>query len=764
MTRRIFLSSPAPTGEEAFNEGWNQALPIGNGSLGGMVYGDPFSDIIQLNEDTVWVGGGGRNRVNPKAIKSWKRCRELLLEGRIKEAEALCESDLYAIPDQQRYYDTCGHISLCFDGEEYKDYRRELCLETAVCKVSYTSGGNKFEREYFASAPDRVVAIKQRSIDGAAFGGRVKICPAREPEDEGVCAGGLFATVQEPEGGCKYTVMVSCDCDGCVIFEDGEFKIYDSTEAVIWITIRSSFFGDDVDSWCENALESASELGYEAVKARHIEDYKSYFDRVYLELCGEDRSGTPTNERLKSAESDPKLAELYFDYGRYLLISSSRPGTRPANLQGIWNKDKTPPWGSKYTININAEMNYWPAGVCALSDLEAPLLEHLKTMLPYGKKVAKDMYGLEGFCAHHNTDIFGDCAPQDQWMPATVWPMGAAWLCTHIKSHYEFTGDVEFLREYIGILKEACRFFTGYLFEREGKLITGPSTSPENTYIHPSGERGSLCVGPTMDSMIVREIFESCIEYSKLLGEEDDLTAELEKMLPKLPRPSVGKYGQIKEWAEDYDEAEPGHRHISHLWGLYPSDQLSYEKTPELMGAARVTLERRLLNGGGHTGWSRAWIINMWARLRDGDKACENVEALLSRSTYPNFLDMHPPFQIDGNFGGTAGIAEMLIQSQGGVITILPALPKKWPAGKAGGLRARGNISADIEWRGGSLCFARLTANRDCEFKLVIPDGTRAETAGCAAEPAGTDPQGRRILKIKAKRGEKVEIRGETKQ
>lgn len=759
--RLIYLSSPAPTGEEAFNDGWNQALPIGNGSIGAMVYGDPVNDILQLNEDTVWVGGGGRNRVNPKARQSYKRCRELLLEGRIREAEEICESDLYAVPDQQRYYDTCGHISLNFNHKGYDSYRRELDLEKAVCRVEFSEDGKRFEREYFASCPDRVIAVRQRSLDGELFSGSIKISPARETEDEGVCTGGLFATVREPEGGCRYTVMASCDCDGCVICENGAFEVYDSTEMTLWVTVRSDFFGDDIDSWCENVLESASELGFDAVKARHIEDYKGYFDRVSLEIDGEDKSDIPTNDRLKDACSDPKLAQLYFDYGRYLLISSSRPGTKPANLQGIWNKDKTPPWGSKYTININAEMNYWPAGVCGLSDCEMPLLEHLKTMLPYGKKVAKDMYGLDGFCAHHNTDLFGDCAPQDRWMPATVWPMGAAWLCTHIKSHYEFTGDKDFLREYIDILKEACRFFTGYLFEHDGMLITGPSTSPENIYIHPSGERGSLCVGPTMDSMIIREIFESCIEYSELLGVEDGLTEQLCEMLPKLPKPNIGKYGQIMEWFRDYDEAEPGHRHISHLWGLYPSDQLSFEKTPELMNAARVTLERRLSNGGGHTGWSRAWIINMWARLRDGEKAVENVEALLSRSTYPNFLDMHPPFQIDGNFGGAAGVAEMLVQSQGGVITLLPALPKKWQSGSVRGFRARGNVSVDMKWSGGELEYARLTINNDGGFRLSLPESKALELSqGCASmTPDGVDFAGRTVVKITGKAGATATIK-----
>lgn len=726
----IWLGTPAPTGEEDgkqwYREGWNQAYPIGNGSLGAMVYGDPIHDTLQLNEETIWYGDGGRNRVNPKSKGSYKKVRQLLLEGRIKEAVDLEQSDMFPHPDQERHYDTAGNIWFDFNHKEYSDYKRSLDLETAVCTVEYISEGKHFKREFLSSAPDKTIAIHQSSADGGKTS--VKIDFTRRDERTykyELTESGLNIFTKQPENGCTYCISICCDTQGGVaILKETSLEIFDADEFTLYITIRSDYHGEDIAAWTNEVLSTVCELGYDAVKIRHIQDYQSYFNRCSLRLSGEDLSDVPTNERLRtcSEHNDSKLCELYFDFGRYLLISSSRPGTIPANLQGIWNKDNYPAWGSKYTININAEMNYWPSEVCSLSDCHMPLIEHLKVMLPNGKKVAKDMYGLDGFVAHHNTDIFGDCAPQDLCITATIWPMGAAWMCTHIWTHYEYTKDIDFLREYLPILKECCRFFTGYMFEHNGKLLTGPSISPENTYIHPSKEYGQICVGPTMDSMLVRDVFTSCIEASEILNEQDELTHQLSEMLTKIPSPSIGKYGQIMEWYEDYEETEPGHRHISHLYGLHPSSQITYEDTPELMKAARITLERRLSGGGGHTGWSRAWIINMWARLRDGEKALENVYAILSHSTYPNFFDMHPPFQIDGNFGGTAGIAEMLLQSQNGRIVLLPALPKEWPDGEVKGLKARGDITVDIKWKNSKLVYAKLTANQGGTMKVSFAD------------------------------------------
>lgn len=721
-------------------EVWNEATPIGNGSMGTMIFGGVQKEKLQLNEDTIWYGNGARNRVNPEARVNYLKVRSLLLDGMVFEAQKLAEDTMMPVPDQQRNYSTAGEVWFDFhEGkEEYNTYSRCLNLEQAIVTMRYTLGAEEYRREYFASAVHQVIAIHQETENNGKVNGCLTLTSFRSNVEkiEKLTDNILAMTVKEGADGCRYCIMAAIKHEGGTVeIHRDQISVKEADSFVIYLSIRSDFYQEDPIVWCREKLESVLKLSYEKVRSDHIKEYQKYYDRVQFSLGQENAQEERTiPERLtamQNGEQDLGLISDYFQFGRYLLISSSRPGTQPSNLQGIWNRNEHPAWGSKYTININTEMNYWPAENCNLSECHLPLFDLIRRMLPNGQKVAKDMYGLSGFVAHHNTDLFGDCAPQDTVMSSTIWPMGAAWLCIHIWNHYEYTLDTDFLKENIDLLKEASLFMVDYLFENhQGKLVTGPSISPENTYVHPSGQEGQLCIGPSMDTEIIRDLFHACINGAKIVGCEDELTEKLKTLLPRLPDLSVGKYGQLMEWAEDYEEVELGHRHISHLYALYPSTQLTYEKTPDLMEAARVTLERRLRNGGGHTGWSKAWIITMWARLRDGEKAWENVYDLLTKSTYPNLFDCHPPFQIDGNFGGTAGIAEMLLQCPNGEIILLPALPKSWDCGSISGLKAKGAVTVSFTWKDGQVTSGSIIVEKGGKCCFIKPDRIKKILSG----------------------------------
>ncbi len=721
MMRGLWYKNPAKY--------WEEALPVGNGRLGAMIYGRFDQEIIQLNEESVW-SGSWRDRTNPDCLKSLESIRESIRKGRIAEAEQMTVWAMSGLPQYQRCYQTMGNLYLNYvysDGktnvkDNVTNYRRTLNLEEATAVTVWEYQNTVYRQEVFASKPADLIVIrlsckgKERlcmncRLDRDRFFNRSYAVDSRTIGYEGGMEGISFCGLLR--------VMES---DGTVSTVGEHLILQDATEAVLCFSAHTSFGSSDPCQESFDVLSREEGKGIAAWKAEHIRDYQHLFDRVRLTLHkGTDKTNAPaqetmpTDERLKHfavTETDPGLVELYFDYGRYLMISGSREGSLPLTLQGIWNEDMNPPWDSKYTININLQMNYWPVDLCNLSECAEPFFTHLKKVMENGKKTAELMYGCKGFVAHHNTDIHGDTVPQDHYIPASYWVMGGAWLATHIWDHYQFTKDRTFLAQYYEVLRQAVLFFCDFLIQDEdGCLVTSPSVSPENTYILPDGTMGHLCDGPAMDCEIMYELFHGFLNASEELQTNDPLISKVYDLLEHLPPLRTGKEGQLLEWKHEYEEAEPGHRHISHLYGVFPGTQITVEDTPELAAAARISLEKRLAKGGGHTGWSRAWIVLLWDRFKDGDKAYENLRELIGHSTYSNLMDFHPleyykrgsVFQIDGNMGGITGIVEMLVQSHCERIDLLPSLPKAFPDGRISGIKIRGGASADLEWEDGKL-------------------------------------------------------------
>ncbi len=764
---------------------WNEALPIGNGRLGAMIFGRVAAERIQINEDTVWSGYKS-DRVNPKALANLPKVRRLLFEGKPLEAQSLAEKTMMGIPLRLLPYQPLGDLLLTFPGaattaEAYylEDYRRELDLDTAVARVSYSAGGARFEREVFSSAPAQVIVVRLTCSEPGRISFSAALAREQDGSTEVVAPDRLILTGEaiprespkHPQAykgwklkGVHFAAVLRVIPEGGKMTVSGqEVTVQGADAATLLLAAATDFRGSSPRAACDHTLDAVNP-SYTQLRSAHIADHQKFFRRVEINLEGPHQMGnlehTPTDDRLARVQSgrpDPQLVTQYFQLGRYLLISSSRPGTLPANLQGIWNERMNPPWDSKYTLNINAEMNYWPVEVANLAEMHGPLFDLVERMQPSGERTAREMYGVtSGGVAHHNTDIWCHTAPLDGVGPG-MWPSGLAWLSLHFWQHYEFSRDPRFLaKRAYPALKSAAQFLLGYLVDNgKGHLVTGPSVSPENAYVMPDGTVASLCMGPTMDIEIAYAILTHTAEASQLLGRDAEFRSKVLATRARLLPLQIGKQGQLQEWAEDYSGKDLGHRHFSPLFAFYPGDQITLEGTPALARASRILIEQRLDHGGGSTGWSRAWAINLLARLREAEKAYESVQTLLAKYTFPNLLDRITPsrrtvFQIDGNLGGTAGIMEMLLQSRAGSVkksyssleasrragrkvlpwdagevAFLPALPAEWPSGRFRGLRARGGLEVDLEWRKGRATTATLRASVTAIHRLRPPSGQR---------------------------------------
>ncbi len=724
---RLWYEAPAAA--------WTEALPVGNGRLGAMVFGGTRREHLQLNEDTLWAGGP-YSPANPDALANLEAVRALLFADRYAEAEALANKHLMGKPLRQMPYQPAADLWIDMDLAAEPDagsYARSLELDRAISFTRFTVNGSALEREVFASAVDGIIVMRIWAARRGALTMRLGLTSPQarsvRASDAGVLkVNGHNRSAEAVSGALTFASELRVRADGKVTVQDDLLEVVDATEVVILVDIATNYrrFDDltgDPEALVAARLDAAAKRSVDELRQRHVADHRSQFDRLHIDLGSSPAEAIATDKRIAAnvATGDSALAALYVQYGRYLMLASSRPGTQPANLQGIWNDLADPPWGSKYTVNINTEMNYWLPDIANLGECVEPLLRLAEDVSITGRETAKAMYGAPGWVLHHNTDLWRATAPIDGafW---GLWPTGGAWLCAHLWDHFSFGGDDREVERLYPVLLGAAEFFAHVLVTPPGTdmLVTAPSVSPENA--HPHGS--SLCYGPAMDSQILRDLFSATIEAAERLNRDAALRERFAGIRARLPQDRIGHAGQLQEWLEDWDMDVPEihHRHVSHLYALYPSHQISLETTPALAEAARRSLDIR---GDDATGWGIGWRINLWARLRDAERTHAIVQRLLSPGrTYPNMFDAHPPFQIDGNFGGAAGILEMLVQSTPTELRLLPALPAAWPSGELRGVRARGGLEIEMNWRDGALVQARIRADR--QHRVTVHTGRRS--------------------------------------